>query len=110
MDSSTSTVDFGRPDSWLHYRPATVPGLASGLLSGPHVADPKLIAVRQVRAGDRTIAVELYRNEGGSVAARCRIGEGDAPIIDGPSEEEVIAAVQDALEALLLARDRGAAR
>jgi len=71
------------------------------------VADPKLIAVRQLRAGDLTIAVELYRNEGGSVAARCRLGEGDAPIIDGPSEEDVLAAVQDALEGLLLARTRG---
>lgn len=71
------------------------------------MADPKLIAVRQLRAGDLTIAVELYRNEGGSVAARCRLGEGDAPIIDGPSEEDVLAAVQDALEGLLLARTRG---
>jgi hypothetical protein len=72
------------------------------------VAEPELIAVRQIRAGDLTIAVELYRNEGGSVAARCRLGEGDAPIIDGPSEEEVLAAVQDALEGLLLARRRRA--
>jgi hypothetical protein len=72
------------------------------------VGEPKLIAVRHLRAGDRTVAVELFRNEGGSVAARCRLGDGDAPIIDGPSEEEVLAAVQDVLEGLLLARARRA--
>ncbi|HUL60080.1 MAG TPA: hypothetical protein VLU43_12420 [Anaeromyxobacteraceae bacterium] len=69
--------------------------------------ETKPIAVRHLRAGGRTIPVELYRNEGGSVAARCRIAAADTPIIDGPSEEEVLAAVADSLEGLLLARAAG---
>jgi hypothetical protein len=64
------------------------------------------IGVRRLRAGDRTVEVELFRNEGGSVAARCCLGDGDAPIIDGPSVEAVLAAVQDVLEGLLLVRGR----
>jgi hypothetical protein len=68
------------------------------------VTDLNFIAVRHLRARGRVIPVELFRNEGGSVAARCRLGAGDEPIIDGPTEDEVIAAVQDALEGLLLAR------
>ena len=68
------------------------------------VTDSNLIGVRHLRASGRLIAVELFRNAGGSVAARCRLGAGDEPIIDGPSEDEVVAAVQDALEGLLLAR------
>jgi hypothetical protein len=68
------------------------------------VPDPDLIGVHHLRASGRVIAVELFRNAGGSIAARCRIGARDAPIIDGPTEAEVLAAVQDALEGLLLAR------
>jgi hypothetical protein len=68
------------------------------------VTDPTLIAIRHLRAGGRVIPVELFRNEGGSVAARCRIDEGDAPIIDGPTEAEVLAAVEESLEGLLAAR------
>jgi hypothetical protein len=66
--------------------------------------NPELVSVRQLRVGDRVIAVEIFRNEGGSFAARCRIGAGDAPIIDGPSEDEVVAAVEESLEGLLFAR------
>jgi hypothetical protein len=62
-----------------------------------------LIAVKHLKAGGRVVAVELFRNTCGTVAARCHLG-GDFPIIDGPSAEEVLKAVEDALEGLLLAR------
>jgi bifunctional N-acetylglucosamine-1-phosphate-uridyltransferase/glucosamine-1-phosphate-acetyltransferase GlmU-like protein len=68
-----------------------------------------LIGVRQIKAGGRTVTVELSRNECGTVAARCLIGSGDMPIIDGPTLDEVMAAVEDALEGLLFARARRAA-
>lgn len=64
---------------------------------------PNLIAVRHLKAGGRVVQVELFRNECGTVAARCHLGS-DFPIIDGPSVEEVVKAVEDALEGLLLAR------
>lgn len=67
-----------------------------------------LIAVRTLKAGGRSIPVELYRNRCGTVAAHCRLGA-DMPIIDGPSVEEVLKAVEDALETLLLARAQRAA-
>ncbi|HSN91058.1 MAG TPA: hypothetical protein VLS93_07500 [Anaeromyxobacteraceae bacterium] len=70
------------------------------------MADSKPIAVRCLRVGDTTVTVELFRNAGGSVAARCRLGEGDSPIIDARTEEEALAAVRDALEGLLLSRSR----
>ncbi len=62
-----------------------------------------LIAVRHLKAGGRVIPVELFRNACGTVAARCHLGS-DVPIIDGPSADEVLKAVEDALEGLLLAR------
>jgi hypothetical protein len=69
----------------------------------------RLIEVRQIKAGGRLIPVELFRNECGSVAARCLIGRADMPIIDGPTAEEALAAVEDSIEGLLLARARIAA-
>jgi len=63
-----------------------------------------LIDVREVRAGGRSVVVELFRNAGGSVAARCVLGEADRPIIDARSADEAIAMVSDVLEGLLLAR------
>lgn len=63
-----------------------------------------LIGVREVRSGDRTVVVELFRNAGGSVAARCILGAQDQPIIDARSPEEALALVEDTLEGLLLAR------
>lgn len=63
-----------------------------------------LIGVREVRAGGRSVVVELFRNAGGSVAARCVLGDRDCPIIDAKSPEEAMALVEDALEGLLLAR------
>ena len=68
----------------------------------------ELIAVRHLKAGGRVIPVELFRNACGTVAARCHLGS-DFPIIDGPSAEEVLRAVEDALEGLLLARSLRAA-
>ncbi len=63
-----------------------------------------LIDVREVRSGGRRVVVELFRNAGGSVAARCVLGDEDMPIIDGKSAEEALATVEDALEGVLLAR------
>jgi len=68
-----------------------------------------LIAVRQVRVGDRLVLVELFQNEGSSVAARCVLGSTDTPIIDAPSAEEALATVEDAMEGLLMARRARAA-
>jgi hypothetical protein len=69
--------------------------------------DPKkLIAVRHVKAAGRIIPVELFRNDCGTVAARCHLSKTDIPIIDGPSTEDVMAAVEDVMEGLLFARDR----
>ncbi len=69
----------------------------------------KLIAVRQVQAAGRTISVELFRNACGTVAARCLLANDDRPIIDGATPEEVMAAVEDAMEGLVFARERPAA-
>ena len=77
--------------------------VAHGLLRMPTVDERDLIAVKHLKAGDRVIAVELYRNACGTVAARCQLGD-EAPIIDGPSADEALKAVEDALEGLLLAR------
>ncbi len=64
----------------------------------------KLIGTRELRCGGQTVQVELFRNAGGSVAARCLLSPEDVPIIDGRDVEDVLAAVEDALEGLLLAR------
>ncbi|HUK66131.1 MAG TPA: hypothetical protein VLV17_04840 [Anaeromyxobacteraceae bacterium] len=63
-----------------------------------------LIAVRELRVGDATVTVEISRNAGNSVAARCMFGARDTPIIDAPSADEALATVADALEGLLFAR------
>ncbi len=68
------------------------------------VREPKPLAVHQLQVGERVIPVEIYRNERGSVAARCRFSEADTPIIDGPTEAEVMATVQDSIEGLLFVR------
>jgi hypothetical protein len=73
------------------------------LLHPGAVNETDLIAVKHLKAAGRVIPVELYRNACGTVAARCHLGS-DFPIIDGPSAEEVLKAVEDALEGLLLAR------
>jgi hypothetical protein len=83
--------------------------LAHYLLDGPAVDTNTLIAVRQVESGGRLIRVQLFLNEGGSVAARCLLGGSEMPIIDAPSPEAALAAVEDALEGLLLARASPAA-
>lgn len=66
-----------------------------------------LIDLREVRVGGRSVTVELFRNAGGSVAARCVLGERDNPIIDARSADEALALVADVLEGLLLARAAG---
>jgi hypothetical protein len=68
------------------------------------VIHDQLIDVRELRSGNRRVVVQLFRNAGGSVAARCVLGEADMPIIDGKSAEEAMATVEDALEGVLLAR------
>src|SRR5574341_106411 len=78
--------------------------VARGLLHVRSVNEKDLIGVRHLKVGERVIPVELYRNACGTVAARCLLGS-DVPIIDGPSAEEVVKSVEDALESLLMARD-----
>jgi hypothetical protein len=68
------------------------------------MAGPVLLAVKHVQASGRNIPVFLTRNEGGSVAARCVLDPDDTPIVDGPSLEEALRLMQDALESVLLAR------
>lgn len=82
--------------------------MAQGLLPETFVEKNKLIGVTQLKAGGRVIPVELFRNECGTVAARCHLGR-DMPIIDGPSVDEVLKSIEDSLEGLLLARASRAA-
>jgi hypothetical protein len=63
-----------------------------------------LIAVRELRVAGRMVVVELSRNEGNSVAARCLLDSKDTPIIDAPSAEEAMATLEDVMEGVLLAR------
>jgi hypothetical protein len=75
------------------------------LLSSRFVNQPnKLIAVRHLHAGGRSIPVHLFRNDGGSVAGRCMLGAEDTPILDGPTPEAVLDLLREVLEELLLAR------
>ena len=74
------------------------------LLPRTSMTNTNLIAVRQLRVGDRLVRVEIFQNEGSSVAARCVLGSKDTPIIDAPTADEALAAVEDALEGLLMAR------
>jgi hypothetical protein len=78
--------------------------VAPRLLGKSGVNQDNLIAVREVRSGGRRVVVELYRNDGGSVAARLVFAPRDMPIIDGANAEEALATIEDALEGLLLAR------
>jgi hypothetical protein len=68
------------------------------------MAGSPILAVRHLQASGRSIPVFFSRNEGGSVAARCVLDTGDTPIVDGPSTEEVLRLLQDAIEGLLMAR------
>ena len=82
--------------------------LAGGLLRSPAVTTPQqpLIAIRHVESQGRKIPVLLSRNERGSVAGRLLIGADDAPILDGPTLESVLATIESHIEGLLLARMR----
>ena len=79
-------------------------GLACGLLPSGFVAEQKIFAVRHLRVGGRVIAVQLSRNDGGSVAGQALLGAHDTPIVDGPDAESVLATLRDVIEELLLAR------
>ncbi len=68
------------------------------------VTKPKIIAVRHLRAGGRSIAVHFFRNQGGSVAGRALLGEQDTPIVDGPDPDTVLELLRDVMDSLLLAR------
>jgi hypothetical protein len=70
---------------------------------------PDLIGIRELRSGGRKVTVELYRNAGGSVAARLVFAPTDMPIIDARNAEEALATAEDCMEGLLLAR-RAASR
>jgi hypothetical protein len=66
----------------------------------------RFIGMRYLRVGDCNVPVVLRRNAGGSVAGQCLLDHAERPIIDAPSVEEVLARIEDVLEALLLARGR----
>jgi hypothetical protein len=66
----------------------------------------KLIGVRYLRVGGKSVPVLLSRNDGSTVAGQCLLGGSERPIIDGPSAKEVLSAIEDVLEGLLLARER----
>ena len=68
------------------------------------MAGPTFLAVRHLQTAGRRIPVLLSRNEGGSVEARCLLGAGDTPIVDGATADEVLSVLADALDGLLLAR------
>lgn len=68
------------------------------------MTQPKLIAVRHLRAGGRLIPVHFTRNQNGSVAACAYISAQDTPILDGPDPETVLEVLRDVIDGLLLAR------
>jgi hypothetical protein len=70
------------------------------------VGHPILIETRHLSAMGREVPVQLFRNACGSVSARCVLGAGDTPIVDGPTADAVIQILQESLEALLLTRMR----
>lgn len=67
----------------------------------------QFIGMRYVTVGESQIPVVLRRNENGSVAGQCLLGESERPILDAPSEEAVLALIEDVLEMLLLSRGAG---
>jgi hypothetical protein len=88
---------------------ATVAGLQAAppgpaIAPGDGVTKPKIIAVRHLRAGGRSIAVHFFRNQGGSVAGRAFLSEQDTPIVDGPDPDAVLEVLRDVIDSLLLAR------
>lgn len=50
--------------------------------------------------------VLLFKNDGGSVAGRLLLGEGDQPILDGASVHDVLTLSRVVLPYALLARGR----
>jgi hypothetical protein len=68
------------------------------------VSGEKIIAVRHLQAGGRSITVQFFRNEGGSVAGRAVLGAEDTPILDGPDLDAVLAVLRDVMDGVLLAR------
>ena len=65
----------------------------------------EIIAVRHLQAGGRSITVQFFRNEGGSVAGRAVLGAEDTPIVDGPDPDTVLDVFRDVMDGLLLARE-----
>ena len=66
----------------------------------------RLIGVRHLSAGGAHVPVLLFKNDGGSVAGRLLIGEGDEPILDGASVQAVLEVTGTILACALLARGR----
>jgi hypothetical protein len=67
--------------------------------------DSKLIGIRYLSVGDRKVPVVLMRNETGSVAGQCLLGNDERPIIDGPTVAEVLAMIASCIDGLLFARE-----
>ena len=69
-------------------------------------ASSRLIGVRQIAAGTARIPVLLFKNEGGSVAGRLLLGDGDEPVLDGATAQAVLLLIGIVLPWALLARGR----
>ncbi len=63
------------------------------------------IETRYLEARGRRITVLFSRNACGSVCGQFLFGGGDTPIMDGPTQEDVLATVEEMIDSLLLARD-----
>lgn len=95
---------FARLDFEPRGQHSSPSGGASDALSGGMTLETSFVAVRHLDVDGRRIPVLLSRNSGGSIAARCMLSEVDTPILDAPSVEEALAALEDLIESLLFAR------
>lgn len=68
------------------------------------MTNPRLIAIRHVEAQGRRIPVLLTRSERGSFAGRLLLAAGDAPILDGPTLDSLVALIAGQIDRLLYAR------
>ncbi len=67
--------------------------------------DPKkVIGIHQISTKLGSVSVVLTRNDCGTVAGQCLLGETERPIIDGETEQDVLATFRDVLDELMMAR------
>ena len=84
--------------------------VASTLLTHAHHMEnhQDVIEVRRFQRGGRVIRVLFTRNSRRSVSGRLLIGDGDTPIIDGPTPDAVMDLARDVWDAFALARGEAA--